>query len=166
MRYIGCAEVRSASFEKLDANDAPPIVGTSYCTATQLNFEEVYLLYRLRWQIECLFKLWKSHGRLDKSRSQKPYRILGEFYSKLLVVLVLHWLCLLGLWQKQHKSLVKSCQLLREQSPRLAACLDNREALLALLDEFTERFKQGCSLNPRKKQPNSYQRIVYKRGVC
>jgi hypothetical protein len=30
MRYIGCAEVRSASFEKLDANDAPPIVGTSY----------------------------------------------------------------------------------------------------------------------------------------
>lgn len=130
---------------------------------TWLNFEEVYLLYRLRWQIECLFKLWKSHGRLDSSRSRKPYRILCEFYSKLLVVLVLHWLCLLGLWQKQNKSLVKGCQLLREQSPRLAACLDNREALLALLSEFAERFELGCSLNPRKKQPNSYQRIVNKR---
>jgi hypothetical protein len=134
--------------------------------ATMLNFEEVYLLYRLRWQIECLFKLWKSHGRLDQSRSQKPYRILCEFYSKLLVVLVLHWLCLLGLWQKQNKSLVKGCQLLREQSPRLAACLDNREALLELLNEFTERFEYGCSLNPRKKQPNSYQRIVNKRVFC
>ena len=32
IRYaiLGCAEVRSASFGKLDANDAPPIVGTSY----------------------------------------------------------------------------------------------------------------------------------------
>ena len=134
--------------------------------ATELNFEEVYLLYRLRWQIECLFKLWKSHGRLDKSRSQKPYRILCEFYSKLLVVLVLHWLCLTGLWQKQNKSLVKGCQMLREQSPRLAACLDNREALIALLNEFVERFEYGCSLNSRKKQPNSFQRIVNKQVFC
>ena len=139
---------------------------TTNVPETMLNFEEVYLLYRLRWQIECLFKLWKSHGRLDKSRSQKPYRILCEFYSKLLVALVLHWLCLLGLWQRQNKSLVKGCQLLREQSPRLAACLDNREALLALLNEFAERFKYGCALNPRKKQPNSYQRIVNKRVFC
>ena len=133
---------------------------------TTLNFEEVYLLYRLRWQIECLFKLWKLHGRLDKSRSQKPYRILCEFYSKLLVVLVLHWLCLLGLWQKQNKSLVKGCQMLREQSPRLDACLDNREVLLELLNEFAERFEYGCSSNSRKKQPNSYQRIVNKRVFC
>jgi len=36
MGYIGCAEVRSASFEKYDANDAPPIVGTSYGTAVQI----------------------------------------------------------------------------------------------------------------------------------
>lgn len=132
----------------------------------RLDFEDVYLLYRLRWQIECLFKLWKSHGRLDKSRSQKPYRILCEFYSKLLVVLVLHWLCLPGLWQQPHKSLVKGCQMLREQSPRLAVCLDNREALLVLLNEFTERFEFGCSLNPRKKKPNSSQRIVSKGVFC
>ena len=69
-------------------------------------------------------------------------------------------------WQKQNKSLVKGCQMLREQSPRLAACLDNREALLALLNEFVERFEYGCSLNSRKKQPNSFQRIVSKRGFC
>ncbi|MEY3880473.1 MAG: hypothetical protein RIQ94_1269 [Pseudomonadota bacterium] len=32
MGYIGCAEVRTRSFEKYNANDTPPIVGTSFST--------------------------------------------------------------------------------------------------------------------------------------
>jgi len=131
-----------------------------------LAFEEVYVLYRVRWQIECLFKLWKTHGRLGKSRSGKPERILCEFYVKLLVALVLHWLCLLGLWQKAHRSLVKGCQLLREQAPRLAACVRDPSALVALLAEFSERFHYGCLLNTRKKNPNTSQRIVSKKAFC
>ena len=131
-----------------------------------LALEEAYALYRVRWQVECLFKLWKTHGRLGQSRSGKPERILCEFYVKLLVVLVLHWLCLLGLWQKTHRSLVKGCQLLREQAPRLAACVRDPAALAALLAELSERFDYGCLLNTRKKNPNTSQRIVSKNAFC
>ncbi len=49
MGYIGCAEVRSASFEKYDANDAPPIVGTSYGTGNGATSGLVFVLVGLRF---------------------------------------------------------------------------------------------------------------------
>ena len=49
MGYIGCAEVRSASFGKYDANDAPPIVGTSYGTGNGATSGLVFVLVGLRF---------------------------------------------------------------------------------------------------------------------
>jgi IS4 transposase len=42
----------------------------------KLNLEAYFLLYGVRWQIELLFKLWKTHGRLVHSRSENPQRVL------------------------------------------------------------------------------------------
>jgi len=44
----------------------------------RLTLREALVLGRMRWQIELLFKLWKSQGRVDESRSTKPWRILCE----------------------------------------------------------------------------------------
>jgi hypothetical protein len=125
----------------------------------RLSFEEAYVLYGVRWQIELLFKLWKTHGQLGHSRSKKPERILCELYVKLLGVLVQHWLFLAGLWQNPHRSLVKGGQMLKGQAERLAHSLGDRDALIALLEELAERFQYGCTLNRRKKKPNTSQRL-------
>lgn len=127
--------------------------------AQKLSIKDCFLLYSLRWQIELLFKLWKSHAKVGHSQSANPYRILCEIYAKLLGVVISHWLVLTGLWQISEHSLVKGFQLIREQSARLAECLNNLEVLRQLLIEFAERFKIGCSLNPRKKQPNACQQL-------
>ena len=63
-----------------------------------LSFSECFLLYGVRWQIELLFKLWKSHGKLGHSNSKNKWRILCELYCKLLAVMVQHWIFLTGLW--------------------------------------------------------------------
>jgi hypothetical protein len=65
-------------------------VPTAWLTA-----EQVWLLYRVRWQIELLFKRFKSEGGLGASRSQQPYRVECEWYLKLLGQVVRHWLSLL-----------------------------------------------------------------------
>ncbi|MEJ2747715.1 MAG: IS4 family transposase, partial [Anaerolineae bacterium] len=65
----------------------------------QLAPAEMIVLARLRWQIELLFKLWKSQGGIDKSRSDKPWRILCELYAKLIGMIIQHWSFLLGNWQ-------------------------------------------------------------------
>src|SRR6267143_1035265 len=47
---------------------------------------------------ELLCKLWKSHGRVDESRSTKPWRILCAVDAKLLAMLVQHGVFLVSCW--------------------------------------------------------------------
>ncbi|MCZ6918978.1 MAG: hypothetical protein O7C60_00555, partial [Rickettsia endosymbiont of Ixodes persulcatus] len=46
--------------------------------------EHIMIIYRARWQIELLFKLYKSHAKIEnlKGRS-KSARVLCELYGKL-----------------------------------------------------------------------------------
>ena len=56
----------------------------------RLTLPEALTLLRVRWQIELLFKLWKSHAHIDEWRSRKSPRILCELFAKLIGVLILH----------------------------------------------------------------------------
>ena len=51
--------------------------------ADPLTPKQIAGIVSIRWQIELMFKGFKSIGKLQKSRSQKPYRILAEIYAKL-----------------------------------------------------------------------------------
>jgi len=53
------------------------IIVTSVPSAL-LTVDEAFVLLRLRWQIELLFKLWKRDGKIDDWRSEKPFRIWCE----------------------------------------------------------------------------------------
>lgn len=44
----------------------------------RLCIDEALIWYAARWQIELLFKLWKSQAQLAQSRSEKPWRHLCE----------------------------------------------------------------------------------------
>lgn len=60
-----------------------------------LKATEVWEVYRLRWQIELLFKRFKSHGGMQRSCSGQPERVQCEWYVKLLIQVVKNWLRLL-----------------------------------------------------------------------
>ena len=53
--------------------------------------ESIEKLYRLRWQIELIFKGWKSSLRLAEVKNCKKERVLSMLYSKLILG-VLHWI--------------------------------------------------------------------------
>lgn len=55
-----------------------------------LKTEDIPTLYRLRWQVELIFKTWKSYYRIDELKNVNRYRILCYIYSSLLLLL-LHW---------------------------------------------------------------------------
>jgi DDE family transposase len=58
----------------------------------RLRFEEALVLLRERWQMELLYKLWKSEGMIDEWRTENPWRVLCELYATLLGLLLQHWL--------------------------------------------------------------------------
>lgn len=106
-------------------------VPASLCSAAQL-----LALYRLRWQIELLFKLWKDEGCLDAWRTAHPGRILTELYAKLLMLLVQHWVLVQTCWQLDDRSLVKAARTLRDHVARFIPLLHDPNGLRALLDHL------------------------------
>ncbi len=128
--------------------------------AALLSVREALVLLRARWQIELLFKLWKSHGHIDASRSAKPWRILCEVFAKLLAMVVQHWLLLVGCWTYPDRSLVKAAQTVRAFALALACALHAPPALEAALADIQRCLAAGCRLNRRKKKPNTYQVLL------
>lgn len=124
----------------------------------QASGSELYVLLRLRWQIELLFKLWKSQGYLDKSRSAKPWRQLCEVYAKLLGLIVQHWILVTHGWQDPARSLVKAGQVVRAHALELArAFLKGAAALRDVLGTIARGLRVGCRVNKRKKKPSAFQ---------
>jgi len=125
-----------------------------------LSVREALVLARARWQIELLFKLWKSHGHIDESRSGKPWRVLCEVYAKLLAMVVQHWLLLTGCWASPDRSLVKAAQTVRLHALHLASALACPAALCTAITLIHRCLAAGCRLNRRKKKPNTYQLLL------
>ena len=125
-----------------------------------LSLDEVVVLARVRWQIELLFKLWKSQGRLASSRSMKPYPILCEVYAKLLAVLIQHWLLVVQAWRYPNRSWTKVAQTLRQHSLRLGCALEAPQELVRVFESLARCFAAGARLNARKKHPNTVQLLL------
>ena len=125
----------------LRARAAAPILGTT------------------RWQIECLFDLWKNEGRLDETRSQDPQRVLCEFYAKLLALLFQHWIVVVGCWQQLNRSLHRASKCLRQRTVTFADALADLPLLIAALQRTADILLLTCRRSKRASRPATFQRL-------
>ena len=128
--------------------------------ATRLPLQAVLVVARSRWQIELLFKLWKSHGRIDESRSGKEWRVICDVYAKLLAMLLQHWIWLIDLWGYPDRSLTKAAQTVQKYAMQLAGGLWSRTRTIETLETIARCLSAGCRMNARKKHPNTYQLLL------
>lgn len=151
-------EGRTPSAAKLAQADWTILV--TNVPAELLSLREALVLARARWQIELLFKLWKSHGGIDRRRSAKPARVLCELYAKLLAMVVQHWLLLVGCWAYPDRSLVKASQTIRKLALALADAVGHPDRLLAAIAVLRRCFAAGARINRRKAAPHTYQLLL------
>jgi len=119
--------------------------------AEMMSPEEAVVLYRARWQIELLFKRWKSQDLVAVLRGSTVVRQMVRVWSRLLAALVQHWLMLASAWGDPTKSLSKVCEAVRDFVGRLAAGLDRLAELERVLADLAQVVAKTCWRNQRSK---------------
>ena len=122
----------------------------------QLSVNEAIVLYRARWQIELLFKRWKSQGLIAQMEGKTDVVVMTKFWIRLCAALIQHWLSVVAAWSPTLQlSLVKVVEEIREFAREIASKLSTGGNLIATLERFCQSARVGCKLNRKKKKPGN-----------
>lgn len=126
-----------------------------------LSLVEALILLRVRWQVELLFKLWKSHAKVDEWRSKNPWRILCEIYAKLIGLVVSQWIFMACTWQFPDRSLLKAAKTIQKFGSCLALAVQEKAKLIDTLESLQYCLAApGCRLEKRSANPATFQLLT------
>jgi hypothetical protein len=126
--------------------------------------EEVWVLYRLRWQVELLFKLWRSHGGFGRSHGRLGYRVLCEVYAKLLAMVVRHWLLLTGGGPLARMNPVRAAREARRFARAIADALPSARRLRRILQLLRDALAFLRPRHRRRKRPSALELLFEPRA--
>ena len=125
-----------------------------------LTWKEVVVLYRSRWQIELLFKLWKSHNQLACQRPNAPaVEVMAVLWAKLIGVILQHWLLLAAAWPVERRSLLKAVRALGDWIVSITLALDDPQQLESTIMRLQVQLTHVAKIQSRKKHPSHFQLI-------
>lgn len=126
----------------------------------KLSLTEAMVLLKMRWQIELLFKLWKSHAHLDAWRTQNPARVLCEIYAKLIGLVLHQWLLAASMWQNAERSLVKAAQIVMAYAGDLASAHACPVRFRHQVEQIARDMARLARIQKRQKRPSTAQRVL------
>jgi hypothetical protein len=123
-----------------------------------LSVEQVAIVYRVRWQIELLFKVWKQEMDWGVMANWRLERVLVQFYARCLALLIFHrflekyqaeaeWeIC----WQKSFRLFKRRCAKL------ITIVRANFRGILAFLRRLDQTLRRFAPKTKRRKDPSTY----------
>jgi hypothetical protein len=116
-----------------------------------LTAREAIVLYRARWQIELLFKRWKSQNLIDDLSGATEIRQMVRVWARLLGSVVQHWLVVACSWGDPSRSWAKVSEAIRNFVGRLLPALDRLREFELVLADFCKVVVKTCNRNKRSK---------------
>jgi hypothetical protein len=120
-----------------------------------LNFEDYFRLAQARWQIELVFKLWKSFFALEAETTQDPIRRACLRSSKLLMLWVAH--LLFSLDPELNRSWWQAGQTLRDHALYAIHALKSPSAWGFFLENLASTLPLTSRLSRRLQHPLTFQ---------
>ena len=120
----------------------------------------IAVLYAVRWHIELIFKLWKSHMQLDHVSGYRKERVLVELYAKLIALVLFRFLALPLRTGTVELSPVKAFKRVVSYSRRLITALPSASALQACLAELHTTIQAFATREKRKTRLTTYQQLL------
>jgi len=119
----------------------------------------------VRWQIELVFKVWKSEMQFAYFGAWRVERILTQFYARLLALLLFHRVLEdAPQGDKGELSLIQAYQLLRTNASRLIRIVKQSfRGLLSFLKDFMADLRRFALKTKRRRNPSSFARLV---AIC
>lgn len=133
----------------------------------QIPIDHVWQLYRLRWQIELIFKIWKSICDIEKVKKVKKHRLECYIISKLILIVLgwkVMWSVAKQLFIREGKVLSffkASKTLLRTKISELREVFLKRSlSLTNFIVRFYEISRSNHILEKKKDEPTSMELLL------
>ena len=136
-----------------------------FCTnvpTTLWSLRQVLAVYRLRWQVELLFKHWKSDLGLERLGNWRRARTLAQLYARLIALVLWHFLLApLRFTSSGELSWPKALAIFQRKLPCIAAAIAaGWRSLPALLHAFFRRCQRLALKDKRCSRPSTYQHLA------
>jgi hypothetical protein len=114
---------------------------------------------RVRWQIELVFKVFKSEGGIEKTQGRSRERVMSELYAKLLAMVVLRWVLLAAGYEQLRHSGQRAARRVQKRACSLLHALNSKRQLSQQIKELARQLRD-CQIQKRHQQPSTLDRLT------
>ena len=127
-----------------------------------LSTEQIILIYRVRWQVELVFKLWKSQAKMKVIGDWRIERVLCQFYARLLGVIIFQWVVAEHRFPKNGElSIPKAFGVIQRNATRLLdAIIDDWYEVATIMYKIVQDFQRFAKKSKRRKSVSTYQLLA------
>jgi len=134
-------------------------------STSMLSVAQITCLYRVRWQIELIFKLWKSYCGLNAIGPWRKDRTWTEFYAKMIGIILVHFIIAPiripdDVWLGREISAVQVRKLLARFAVHLNLSLSDTTAFVDVLRQLFGQIERFGFKQKRRRKPNICQLLA------